>query len=207
MLEIIDCEQNSDEWYRARMGIPTASEFATVMAKGKDGGKSVTRTTYMHKLAGELITGQPMEHYTNNWMERGKAMEDEARQFYAFLHDAEIQRVGFIRNGDKGCSPDGLIGANGMHEIKTAAPHIMIPNLLREDFPPEHKAQCQGGLWVAEREWIDLQIYWPGMPPCVHRAFRDEAYIKTLSDAVDAFNDELQTLVAKLRHHETRKAA
>src|SRR5258708_4194162 len=117
-MEIFDCEQNTPEWFKARMGIPTASEFSTVMASGKDGGESKTRKTYMYKLAGEIVTGEPMEAYSNSHMERGKIMEDEARDFYCFTRNAEAQRIGFVRNGAKGCSPDSFIGANGMVEIK-----------------------------------------------------------------------------------------
>ena len=82
MLEIVDCEQGSEAWFRARMGIPTASEFATVMAKGRDGGASKTRAKYMRQLAGEIITGEPMESYSNGHMERGKEWEPDARDAY-----------------------------------------------------------------------------------------------------------------------------
>lgn len=196
-LEIVDCEQGSESWFRARAGMPTASEFSTVMAKGE--GK--TRRTYLYKLAGEIITGQPMESYSNAHMERGKLMEDEAREEYAFLFDAEPERVGFIVNGPKGCSPDSLIGSTGMLEIKTKLPHLMIEVILADKFPAEHKAQCQGALWVAEREWIDIAIYWPGMPLFVKRATRDDIYIKTLSDEVDRFNEELSEVVEKIRRY------
>lgn len=200
-IEIYDFEQNSPEWFRTRMGIPTASEFSTVMASGRDGGESKTRKTYMYKLAGEIVTCEPMEAYSNPHMERGKVMEDEAREFYCFTNDAEAQRVGFVRNGTKGCSPDSFIGQTGMVEIKTALPHILIDLLVKDKFPPEHKAQCQGALWVCEREWIDIICYWPGVPKLVKRAFRDEVYIKGLSDAVDAFNTELAALVERVRSY------
>jgi hypothetical protein len=197
-MDIIDCEQGSDDWRAARCGIPTASQFATVLAKGKDGGASLTRAKYMRELAGEIITGEPMESFTNGHMERGQVMEAEARDYYAFVTDAPIQRVGFIRNGSKGCSPDSLIGDNGALEIKTALPHILIDLLTKDKFPPEHKAQCQGVLWVAEREWIDLVVYWPKMPTLVVRATRDEEYIKALAEAVDRFNEELAALVERI---------
>lgn len=198
---IFDCEQGSEAWYACRSGIPTASEFATVMASGKDGGDSKTRRTYMLKLAGELITGEVADSYSNGHMERGKAMEDEARDLYEFTYNVDLQRVGFIRNGMKGCSPDSLIGNDGMVEIKTKLPHLLAETILRDKFPAEHVAQCQGGLWVAEREWIDISVYWPKMPQFVKRAYRDEAYIKELSAAVDKFNDELHEVVAKLRRY------
>lgn len=199
MIEVFNCEQRSPEWFACRAGIPTASEFSTVMASGKSGGPSVTRAKYMRQLAGEIITGEPMESYTNAFMERGRMMEEEARNFYAFVADAPVVQVGFLRNGDKGCSPDALVGDAGMVEIKTAAPHILIEALMRDEPPPEHKAQCQGNLWVAEREWIDLELYWPKMPTMVKRLTRDEPYIKVLDLAVRIFNEELQALVAKVR--------
>lgn len=198
-MEILTCEQGSAEWFKARAGMPTASEFSTVMASGRGGGDSKTRRTYMLKLAGEILTGEPMESFSNVHMERGKVMEDEARDFYSFMTDAEPERVGFIINGPKGCSPDSLIGTDGMLEIKTKLPHLLLDVLLKDEFPAEHKAQCQGALWVAEREWIDIAVYWPKLPLFVKRAHRDESYIKAMATAVDAFNAELQEIVARIR--------
>jgi hypothetical protein len=207
MMQIIECEQGSPEWFSARAGMPTASEFATVMASGKGGGESKTRRTYLLKLAGEILTGEPMESYSNAHMDRGKAMEDEARNLYAFMTDADPQQVGFIVNGPKGASPDSLIGANGGLEIKTKLPHLLIDVLLRGEFPAEHKAQVQGCLWVAEREWWDTACYWPGLPLFVKRAYRDEAYITKLAQAVDAFNAELHETVEAIRAYGRKEAA
>jgi hypothetical protein len=203
MMQIIECDQGTPDWLKARAGIPTASQFGTVMAKGE--GK--TRRTYLLKLAGEILTGEPMESYSNGHMERGHAMEGEARDLYCFAHDCKPERVGFIRNGQKGCSPDSLIGESGMLEVKTKLPHLLLECLLRDEFPPEHKAQCQGALWVAEREWIDIAVYWPGLPLFVKRAYRDESYILTMSAAVNAFNAELQEIVARVKAHGQRRAA
>lgn len=201
MMQVFDFEQGSEDWFRCRMGIPTASEFATVMASGRGGGESKTRRTYMLKLAGEILTGDPMEGFSNAHTERGHELEPEARDLYAFTRSVEPTRVGFIRNGDKGCSPDSLVGTEGALEIKTKLPHLTIDLLLRDVFPPEHKAQCQGVLWVAEREWIDIAVYWPKLPLFVRRAFRDEAYIKELSAAVDQFNEELAATVERVRRY------
>lgn len=205
-MQIIDCEQGTPEWFAARAGIPTASEFSTVMASGRGGGDSKTRRTYLHKLAGEIITGEVQDGFSNAHTERGHAMEPAARELYAFMTDHDPQQVGFIRNGQKGASPDSLIDANGMLEVKTKLPHLLIDVLLRDEFPAEHVAQCQGALWVAEREWIDIAVYWPGLPLFIKRATRDEAYIAKLSKAVDEFNEELAEIVARVRELE-RKAA
>lgn len=199
MIQIHDCEQGTEEWFRCRMGVPTASMFATVMARGRDGGASVTRKTYLYKLAGELLTGEPMEHYSNAYMERGHEMEGAARELYAFMRDVEPTPVGFISNHGAGCSPDSLVTDDGLLEIKTKAAHLHIEAFLRGDFPPEHKAQCQGQLWVTERAWIDLAVYWPRLPLHVVRAYRDEAYIADLAKAVDAFNGELAEVVRRVR--------
>jgi hypothetical protein len=204
---IINCEQGTEEWFRVRAGMPTASMFSTVMAKGRSGGESATRRTYMLKLAGEILTGEPAETFSNAHTERGKVMEEDARNWYAFNQDVEPERVGFIINGPKGCSPDSLIGSDGMVEFKTALPHILIEKLLKNEFSPEHKAQCQGALWVAEREWIDLVTYWPRLPPLRVRAFRDEVYIAAMSRAVDEFNEELAEVVERIRSYDARAAA
>jgi hypothetical protein len=203
MMEVFDVEQGEAEWFACRMGLPTASKFATVMAKGE--GK--TRSEYMRTLAGEILTGEPAESFTNAHMERGLVMEDEARDHYAFIESATITRVGFIRNGNKGASPDSLVGDNGGLEIKTAIPKIQIDRLERDRLPPEHKAQVQGNLWLSEREWWDFVSYWPRLPILTVRVYRDEQYIKDMSSEIDRFNDELAELVERVKRYGTKEAA
>lgn len=189
--------QGTPEWFAVRRGIPTASCFATIMAKGKGGAESKTRQTYLYKLAGERLTGDPMDSFSNVHTERGHEMEPQAREMYAFLNEVEPEQVGFITNGPKGCSPDSLVGGSGMLEIKTKLPHLLLAVHEAGGFPAEHRAQCQGQLWVAEREWLDLICYWPKLPPYIVRTYRDDDFIKQLSSAVDQFNEELETIVAK----------
>jgi hypothetical protein len=194
-LQLIYCEQGSREWAVARLAIPTASRFADILAHGD--GK--TRRKYLLSLAGEMLIGEPMATFSNHRMERGRFLEAEARERYAFKYDVEPQPVGFIRNGRAGASPDALLDGSGVLEIKTALPSILIEKLLRDEFPPEHRAQTQGELWIAEREWVDLAIYHPRLPLFVKRAARDEAYIRTLAAAVDRFNEELDLTVDMVR--------
>ena len=196
---IIECEQGTPEWFQARLGIPTASEFDTVMASGKSGKESKGRRTYMLKLIGERLTGEPMDSYTNNHMERGKIMEDEARNAYVFMKDAEPTKVGFIRNGEKGCSPDSLIGSDGLLEIKTKLPHLQLAVILDGKMPPEHMAQVQGQIWVSEREWCDFVSYWPKLPLFVQRIHRDDEYIKNLSNEIDQFLEQMAKLEQQLK--------
>jgi len=192
-------EQGSPEWHAARVGLPTASNFSAILASGRDGGPSKMRRTYMRKLAGERITGEPAENYTSADMRRGKAMEAEARAFYEFTASVEVKRVGLIKNHGAGASPDGLVGSDGLLEIKTAAPHVLIEHIEAARVPSEHVAQVQGQMWISERQWNDLLIFWPGMRPFKARVGRADRYIEgKLQPAVLRFIDELEEMVERL---------
>lgn len=198
-VEVINCVQGTEEWHLCRLGLPTASEFSTICATGRGGSESKTRALYLKKLAGEIITGIPREEYRNAQMDRGNAMEAEIRNLYQMATNEDVVEVGFLRNGRKGASPDGLVGTAGMVEIKTQAPHLLIDRLLSSEVPPEHMAQCQGSLWVGEREWIDICVGYKKMPLFKKRIARSELYIARLRLAVDVFLEELDALVAKVR--------
>lgn len=197
-LEVFDCEQGTPEWFDARARTVTASEFATVMAKGRGGGESVTRRKYLLTLAGEILTGEIADKWEGNrHTERGHLLEPEARDAYALISGVEPIKVGFLRRGQVGASPDSLIGTDGLLEIKTKLPHLQLECLEADRLPPEHVAQVQGQLWVSGRDWCDFVSYWPGLPIFIKRAHRDEAYIAALSVAVDEFLAELNLIVNK----------
>lgn len=201
-LEIFNCEQGTDEWIAARSGIVTASEFSTVLAKGKGGGESITRRKYMLTLAGERIGGpSPFERYSNGAMQRGHEYEQEARDSYQLITDNEVEQVGFMRRGDVGYSPDGIIGDDGLLEIKTKAYPLHLDCLLKDEVPSEHTAQIQGGLWVSGRQWLDFVSYSPGLPIFIKRVHRDEAYISNLASEVDRFNAEVNSMVERIRSY------
>lgn len=198
-MEIINVPQGSPEWFAARLGIPTASMFATVMAKGRGGGESLTRMTYMRKLAGEVLTGEPMDTFANGHMERGKELEPQARATYSLLTGNDVQEVGFVRAHGAGASPDGLIGEDGGLEIKTKLPHLLIECHERDDLPPEHRAQVQGSMWITGRKWWDFAAFWPGLPLFHVRVERDDDYIADLAAEVQAFNAQLDAMVERMR--------
>lgn len=197
-LQIFNCEQGSAEWLSCRLGIPTASEFSTVMAKGRGGGDSVTRRKYMLTLIGQRKTGVVEEGFTNKHTERGHEFEPDARNLYAMVADVEPVQVGFLRRGEVGASPDSLIGTDGLLEVKTKLPHLQLELLLADEVPAEHKAQIQGQLWVSGRQWLDFVSYWPGLELFVKRVYRDEQYIAQIKVAVDDFLAEMHSLIAKL---------
>lgn len=198
---IHDIEQGTSEWYAVRMGIPTASEFHVLMKKLKSGDDSKLRADYMRKLAGEIITGEPMESYGGGFRERGRELENEARLMYALEYDTEPKQVGFVTNHGTGCSPDSFVGDNRGLEIKIAVPHIQIERLDKDELPPEHKDQVQGCMWVCERDAWDFVSYCPKLPLFCKRVERDDAYIEQLASAVARFNDELNELVERIRRY------
>jgi len=206
MIEIFDVEQGSPEWFAVRAGVVTSSEFATVMAKGKDGGASVTRAKYLRQLAGEILTGEPApEGYSNGFMARGKELEDEARRLFAFMRDADPIKVGFVKDGRVGCSPDSLLGERSGLEIKVAIPAVQIERLQLGRLPPEHVAQVQGSMWVTGRPTWSFMSYCPKLPPLIVEVERDNAYLAQLGNAMAAFQDELDSLVASIRTYQDFK--
>jgi hypothetical protein len=203
---VFDVEQGTEEWFACRLGLPTASVFSTVMAQGKDGGVSITRTKLLHKLAAEQITGElSADDYRSASMDRGNVMEPVIIESYARRKKVDVRRVGFVRNfsGLKMCgaSPDGLIGFDGGVEAKSAEPQVLIPLLQRPSLPPEHRAQVQGNMMVCERDWWDVTIFCHRKMPAVDvRVYREDLYIKDLSDQIERFNWELKKLVEQLRN-------
>lgn len=209
-VEIIDeVEQGSAEWRELRRGIPTASNFGTIVAEGKDGEASKTRTLYLHRLAGERLTGELAEEtFRSKAMDRGNEMEPEARDQFARRNiGVKLERVGFMRRTLPsgryvGASPDSLFDKrrSGL-EVKTMRPDLMIPRLLAgAAMPPEHRWQCYGTMWVGDLDKVVLVIFYRGMP--VSPKFevgRDERTIQELSNAVEVFDHECHRLVEKIK--------
>ncbi|EWH01914.1 lambda exonuclease family protein [Halomonas sp. BC04] len=198
-MQILTLEQGTPEWHAARLGIVTMSELKTLLVKGKGpGGSGTGAISYMHQLIGERITGEPLEAFQGNaHTQRGHQLEPVARELYQEAAGLpRLEQVGIILNHGVGYSPDCLVDSNGLAEIKTKLPKYQIELLLDGELPQEHVAQCQGGLWVSEREWIDFVSYWPGMPLFVKRAYRDEGMIRTIAERVEAFYEELERRMA-----------
>jgi hypothetical protein len=203
-----EVEQGSEEWFALRLGVPTSSNFGTMMAQGKDGEASLTRARLKRVMAGEILTGRPGEgKIITAAMQRGKDMEPEAFDHYARRHFGDIRRIGFMRrklpNGRYvGCSPDGLIGKRKALEIKTMAPDLMIERMEKgaAGMPPEHRPQVHGTMWVGELDEVDLILYYSGMPVTPKFTIRrNETYIAEIARAVEVFDFEVHQLVDKIR--------
>lgn len=191
---ITEVEQGSPEWLALRLGIVTCSELECLLVNGKgEAGFGTGAFTYMNTLIGERITGEAADPFMGNrHTERGHELEGVARTLYEQREEVETRQVAIILNNGAGYSPDSLVGAKGLTEIKTKLPKFQVEVILSGEIPKEHVAQCQGGLWVSEREWIDFVCYWPGMPLFIKRAYRDEAMIRKITERVKTFYEILE---------------
>lgn len=199
-LEVFNVEQGTAEWLALRAGVPTASEFATILAQGKGGAPSLIRKKYLYKLAAESYRGSlsPFESYSNVHMQRGKDFEDEARGMYEITKNVLVEQVGFLMRDGVGCSPDGLVGEDGGIEIKTKSDHLMVEILLANEMPSEYKGQTQGFLYMTGRKWIDFVAYAPGLPLFIQRQFPDPEYQERLAYEIPVFVQELQKIKAAI---------
>jgi len=197
-MEIIkDIEQNSEEWFQLRLGSIGGSSIAKAVAKGQ--GKS--RKDLLYKLAGEILTGVPAPSFKFQHADRGHEHEDDARGAYEFNHGVVVEQVSMIKNGHrKHCSPDGLVGDDGMVEIKTRIPSVFIEAMESGKIPTSDKRQMQWSLSRSERRYCDYVQYCPEMKKnklLVIRIARDEKLIKELEEGADSFLHDLDSLVAK----------
>lgn len=191
---ILNHEQGSDEWHAARCGILTASVMSCLLVDGKGvAGFGAGALTLMNELIGERFTGEAAGKFGGNGhTERGHELEPQARAFVSERLGVEIVNVGIILNHGCGYSPDGLIGDDGLIEIKTKLPKLQIDVILDGVIPKDHVVQCQVGLWVSERDHIDFASFWPGMPLFHKRASRDEAMIRKLAERAKTFYEVME---------------
>ena len=189
-MRIIDCEQGTEEWLKCRLGVPTSSNFKKILTP--TGLESKQAEGYMNLLLAEIITGEVDGMEPNGWMQRGTETEPVARSWYEMAHNVDVKQVGFVMADGYGASPDGLVGDDGLVEIKVPAPQNQVANLLSGRMPSEYIPQIQGQMLVCEREWCDFLSYNPGMPPLLLRIERDEKYIAALSARLEWFTEQLE---------------
>ena len=197
---VTDIEQGTPEWLALRLGIATASELDCLLVSGKHPtGFGVAAFTYMDQLIGERITEEAAElPFQTKATIRGHEQEGVALNLYEAREEVKVQKVGIILNRGIGYSPDGLVGTDGLIEIKTKLPKFQVGVILSGEVPKEHVAQCQGGLWASDREWIDFISYWPGMPLFVKRAYRDESLIRKIAERVSSFYEIMDERMNKV---------
>lgn len=197
-------EQRSGEWFEIRRGKVTASRVADVIAKTKS-GPAASRRNYEAQLIAERLTGVTAESYSNAAMQWGTDIEPEARAAYCFLRDADVEEVGFIVHPDikdSGASPDGLVGDDGMVEIKCPNTATHINTLLTGKIDGKYITQMQWQMACAGRAWCDYVSYDPRMPErhrlWVKRVHRADDRIAELEAEVRDFLAEVAAKIDQL---------
>jgi putative phage-type endonuclease len=198
-------EQGTQEWLQERCGKVTASRIADLMARTKTGWGS-SRLNYRAQLVAERLTGCVAQSFTNAAMIHGTQTEPEARRAYEFFVDRDVQQVGFAPHPTinmAGASPDGLVGDNGLLELKCPNTATHIDTLLSGDIPDKYMKQMMFQMACTGRQWCDFASYDNRLPErmrlFVKRVDRDAAQVTEIEDAVKAFLAEVEETVAALR--------
>jgi putative phage-type endonuclease len=206
-------EQGSDEWKAIRLGKVTASRVADVVAKTKTGW-SASRANYRAQLVAERLTGNLADSYTNQAMEWGVLTESEARSAYSFYTGADVEQIAFAPHPTiamSGASPDGLVGSDGLVEIKCPNTATHIETLLGGSVPGKYVLQMQWQMECTGRAWCDFVSFDPRMPEdmrlFVKRLKRDKDAIAELHTEIVTFLGEVESTVKKLNAIYRRQAA
>jgi putative phage-type endonuclease len=192
---IHDVQQGTPEWLACRCGKFTASTFGDLfMGKTTKGYQEA-----INKVVFERITGEVPESYQNDFMKRGTELEPLAREAYELQTFNFVQQVGFIEYDENiGGSPDGLIGEQGMLEIKCPKWNTLIGYILEDVIPKDYMFQMQGNLFVSGRQWCDFYVWHPKFTPMLRRVNRDEKMIaeiqKKLSEAIGEVQERIKRI-------------
>lgn len=200
-----EIEQRSPEWYRARLGLVTASSIYDVVGRTKAGKPYAARAEYAARLIAERLSGEPTPSFISAAMQWGIDHELDAKATYEFYHDAAVVDVGFVRHPEiaAGASPDGLVGDVGLIEIKCPNTATHIETLRTGIIAPEYLAQMQWQMACTGRQWCDFISFDPRMPESmamwVRRQQRDDARILEMEADVVSFLAEVDAAVSDLR--------
>lgn len=192
-----DLIQGSDEWLQARCGLLTASEMKLILTPTLKIANNDKTRAHAYELLAQRITGYVEPTYIGDDMLRG--MEDEiiARDIYS-ARIAPVTETGFITSDDHGpmigYSPDGLVGDDGLIEIKSRRQKYQVQTIIDNAPPEEHVLQLQTGLLVTGRKWIDYISYCGGMPMCVIRVYPDDVVQAAIIKAATEFEAKLDEM-------------
>ena len=199
-----DIDQRTPEWFAVRCGKVTASRVNDLMAKTKT-GYAASRDNYMAQLVCERITGKPAESYSNASMQWGTEQEPFARAAYEAHTGVIVEETGFHSHPTidaAGASPDGLVGEDGLVEIKCPNTATHIETLLDEFIPIKYFSQMQMQMVCTGREWCDFVSFDPRMPEgaqlFVQRVYRDENFVIKMEEEIRKFLSELESKTSKV---------
>lgn len=200
-------EQRTDDWFEARLGRATASRFKDVMLTIKS-GEAAGRKNYRAELVAERLTGTREETWTSAAMQWGIDNEDLARLRYELLTGNTVDECGFFAHPKlmAGASPDGLIGKDGVLEIKCPNTATHIETLRKQTVPSQYYWQVMGQMWITGRKWCDFVSFDPRMPKnaqiFITTIKRDEEAIKKLEEQITTFLREVTEEEQFIRNYE-----
>jgi putative phage-type endonuclease len=195
--------QSTDQWKQDRCGVVTASRFSDVLAKIRT-GEAAARYNYKAEIIAERLTGIPSEGFTTSAMQWGIDHEDQARAIYEAINDVKVDQTGMIKHSEieAGASPDGLVGDEGLIEIKCPNTATHIQFLLSRNVPKNYYAQMQGQMWITGRQWCDFVSYDPRLNDrlafTVQHILRDDKFIEELEREVRLFIQEVEQMILEL---------
>lgn len=199
---LADVEQRSDEWFAQRLGMVTASVVGQLLTPTLKVADNDTSRALTASLFAERITGQSEPSFVNDDMWRGIEHEPVARGYYA-QHHGPVREVGFmVREFDGfqiGYSPDGLVGQDGLIEVKCPRAKGHLATILADTMPARYMAQCQTALLVSGRDWIDYVSFFAGLPLYVKRVLPNPAWHEAITAAAEAFERNAERLVSDYR--------
>lgn len=202
MIRILtEFQQWSVSWFNAKLGIPTASEFAEFMTTEFQLRTGKQIETYLYEKLAERITKKPLPNAFSSWsVERGQILEEEARPFFEMQTGMDTRAVGFVigEDGRCGCSPDALVGDNAGLEIKCPFPQTHLKYLDYGQVPPEYHAQVQGSLFVTGRERWHFMSYHRKLPPLIVTVERDEDTMAKIGACLAKFNERFDAAFQRL---------
>ncbi len=199
-MKIIQCEQGSPEWKKARLGIPTASEMDALVSPEGKVRTGAGPETYLYKKVCERILGFAPD-FSSFATEQGTILETEARPWYAFTNDAQVTTAGLCLSdcGRIGASPDGLVGDEGGLEIKCLQPPHALEVLMKNEIPKEYVIQVQTSLYVTGRDWWDFLSYSRQFPAVVIRVYPDPKLQAAIREATSYFFAKFDAACAKIQ--------
>ncbi len=201
-----DLEQGSEQWLQARCGLITASEMKLLITPTLKVADSEKTRVHLYELASQRISKYVEPHYVGDDMLRGMADEVDARMCYA-ANCAPVKDVGFITNSKwgftLGYSPDGLVGVDGLLECKGRRQKFQVQTIVENvwkdlcaSIPADYVMQCQTGMAVSERKWLDFISYSGGLPMVVIRVWPDPVITEALLTAADEAETKMRAIIA-----------
>ena len=198
---MLELEQGSDEWLQARAGMITASKIKDIVA----GNNTTGYKSMIADLVAERMSGKPVSGFSNGYMDRGNELEPDARREYETQNFVQVEQVGFVIHPELdycGCSPDGLVGDDGMVQIKCHKSHIHLNYIENGTVPKAYVRQIQWEMFVTDRQWSDFVSYAPQFPEphnlWVKRIERDDELIKEILEEVKQAHELINKTIEKL---------